>query len=42
MPSTDGHGSGEATEQIAPYLRVSSEEQRDRETIQIRREFLGQ
>src|SRR3712207_7031561 len=42
MPSTDGHGSSEATEQITPYLRVSSEEQRDRETIQIRREFLGQ
>ena len=42
MPNANGHGSSEATEQIAPYLRVSSKEQRDRETIQIRREFLGQ
>jgi site-specific DNA recombinase len=42
MPSTNGHGSSGATECIALYLRVSSEEQRDRETIEIQREFLGQ
>ena len=42
MPSTNGHGpkAGEAAERIALYLRVSSEEQRDRETIEIQREFL--
>jgi site-specific DNA recombinase len=42
MHSTNGHGSsgaGEA-ERVALYLRVSSEEQRDRETIEIQREFL--
>jgi site-specific DNA recombinase len=38
MPSTNGHGS--KPEQVALYLRVSSEEQRDRETIEIQREFL--
>jgi DNA invertase Pin-like site-specific DNA recombinase len=37
MPSTNGHGS--KPEQIALYLRVSSEEQRERETIEIQREF---
>ncbi len=42
MPSTNGHGSSEATEQIALYLRVSSQEQRERETIEIQREFLEQ
>jgi predicted site-specific integrase-resolvase len=31
MPSTNGHGA--KPERIALYLRVSSEEQRDRETI---------
>src|SRR5215208_3095079 len=45
MPSTNGHGSkaspGEA-ERVALYLRVSSEEQRDRQTIEIQREFLEQ
>src|SRR5215207_6234968 len=45
MPSSEanGHGSkaplGEA-ERVALYLRVSSEEQRDRETIEIQRDFL--
>jgi site-specific DNA recombinase len=40
MPSTNGHGS--RPERIALYPRVSSEEQRDRETIEIQREFLDQ
>jgi site-specific DNA recombinase len=40
MPSTNGHGS--KPEQVALYLRVSSEEQRDRKTIEIQREFLEQ
>ena len=40
MPTTNGHSS--KPEQIALYLRVSSEEQRERETIQIQREFLEQ
>jgi site-specific DNA recombinase len=38
MPSNNGHGA--ALERVALYLRVSSEEQRDRETIEIQREFL--
>src|SRR5215203_1451128 len=38
MPSTNGHGP--KPERVALYLRVSSEEQRDRETIEIQREFL--
>src|SRR5215211_4451570 len=44
MPSeaTNGHGSSGATEPVALYLRVSSEEQRDRETIEIQDEFLEQ
>jgi site-specific DNA recombinase len=41
MPSTNGHGS-EDSERVALYMRVSSEEQRDRETIEIQREFLEQ
>jgi site-specific DNA recombinase len=40
MPSTNGHGV--KLERIALYLRVSSEEQRNRETIEIQREFLEQ
>jgi len=40
MPSTNGHRGG--AERIALYLRVSSEEQRDRETIEIQDEFLDQ
>jgi site-specific DNA recombinase len=42
MPNTNGHGSsgvGEA-ERVALLMRVSSEEQRDRETIEIQEEFL--
>jgi site-specific DNA recombinase len=39
MPSTNGHGS-EKSERVALYMRVSSEEQRDRETIEIQREFV--
>src|SRR5215218_7409457 len=38
MPSTNAHGS--KPERVALLLRVSSEEQRDRETIEIQREFL--
>jgi site-specific DNA recombinase len=38
MPSTNGHGA--EPERVALYLRVSSEEQRERETIEIQREFL--
>src|SRR5215208_4784056 len=42
MTSTNGHGSSGATEPVALYLRVSSEEQRDRETIEIQDDFLEQ
>jgi hypothetical protein len=38
MPSTNGRGS--ESERVALYLRLSSEEQRDRETIEIQLEFL--
>ena len=37
MSSTNGHG----PERVALYLRVSSEEQRERETIEIQRDFLS-
>ena len=40
MPNTNGHGS--KPERVALYLRVSSEEQRDRETIELQRTFLEQ
>ena len=40
MTSTNGHGPSGATERVALYLRVSSEEQRDAGTIQTQREFL--
>jgi site-specific DNA recombinase len=40
MPSTNGHGP--EPERAALYLRVSSEEQRDRETIEIQDDFLEQ
>ena len=40
MLSTNGHGA--KPERVALYLRVSSEKQRDRETIQIQRDFLKQ
>jgi site-specific DNA recombinase len=40
MPSTNGHG--HEPERVALYLRVSSEQQRDRETIEIQADFLDQ
>ncbi len=40
MPTTNGHGS--RPERVDLYLRVSSEEQRDRETIELQRDFLEQ
>jgi site-specific DNA recombinase len=40
MPSTNGHGP--KPERVALYLRVSSQEQRDRETIEIQDDFLEQ
>ena len=40
MPSTNGHG--HEPERVVIYLRVSSEEQRDRETIEIQADFLDQ
>ena len=39
MPSTNGHGAKNAGS-VALCLRVSSEEQRDRESIEIQRDFL--
>ena len=42
MPSTNGHGPKTGAEKVALCLRVSSEEQRDRETIEIQRDFLAQ
>jgi site-specific DNA recombinase len=41
MPNTNGHGPDGGTERVALYLRVSSEEQRERQTIQTQREFLS-
>jgi site-specific DNA recombinase len=40
MPSTNGHGSSEATERITLYLRVSSLEQREVGTIETQRDYL--
>ncbi len=40
MASTNGHGPKTGAESVALCLRVSSEEQRDRETIEIQRDFL--
>jgi hypothetical protein len=40
MPSANGHSP--KPERVGLYMRVSSEEQRDRETIEIQREFLEQ
>jgi DNA invertase Pin-like site-specific DNA recombinase len=40
MPMTNGHGS--KPERIALYLRVSSEEQRERQSIETQREFLAE
>src|SRR5215207_944298 len=42
MPSTNGHGSPSDTGKVALYLRVSSDEQRDRESIKTQREFFDQ
>jgi site-specific DNA recombinase len=41
MPNTNGHGPDGGAERVALYLRVSSEEQRERQTIQTQREFLS-
>ena len=41
MPGETSNGRGtDSSERVALYMRVSSEEQRDRETIEIQREFL--
>jgi site-specific DNA recombinase len=40
MPSANGHGSKPET--VALSLRVSTDEQRDRETIEIQGDFLEQ
>src|SRR3712207_9168860 len=40
MPSTNGHGAKQ--ERVALYMRVSSEEQRERETIEIQNGFLSE
>src|SRR3712207_7903866 len=40
MPSTNGHGAKQ--ERVALYMRVSSEEQRERETIEIQDRFLSE
>jgi hypothetical protein len=40
MPSTNGHGF--EPERVALYMRVSSEEQRERQTIQTQQEFLSE
>src|SRR5215203_3510739 len=42
MPSTNGHGSPSDTGKVALYLRVSSDEQRERESIKTQREFFDQ
>ena len=42
MPSTNGHGPAPGGRRVALYMRVSSEEQRGRETIEIQEEFLAQ
>ena len=41
MPSTNGH-SPKRAERVGLCLRVNSEEQWDRETIEIQRDFLTQ
>ena len=38
MPGTNGHGT--KPDRVALYLRVSSEEQREKATIKVQREFL--
>src|SRR5215203_688095 len=42
MHSTNGHDSPSATGKVALYLRVSSDEQRERESIKTQREFFDQ
>ncbi len=42
MPSTNGHGSKSDAGRVALYLRVSSDEQRERQTIETQRAFLGE
>src|ERR687897_1252447 len=42
MPSTNGHGPESEAGKVALYLRVSSDEQRERESIKTQREFLEQ
>src|SRR5215218_2447072 len=42
MPSQGGHAAGEAPERVGLLMRVSAEEQRDRETVEIQEEFLDQ
>jgi DNA invertase Pin-like site-specific DNA recombinase len=41
MPSTNGHSPASGTKRVALYLRLSSEEQREKATIDLQREFLG-
>src|SRR5918995_455608 len=42
MPSTNGHGPESEAGKVALYLRVSSDEQRERESIKTQQEFFEQ
>src|SRR5215216_5301226 len=42
MPSPNGHGPNSDVGKVALYLRVSSDEQRERESIKTQREFFDQ
>src|ERR687889_983967 len=42
MPSPNGHGPNSDVGKVALYLRVSSDEQRERESIKTQREFFEQ
>jgi Resolvase, N terminal domain len=42
MPSANGHGPNKTMERVALYLRVSSEEQKTRETIATQDAFLSE
>jgi site-specific DNA recombinase len=42
MPSTNGHGPDSDVGKVALYLRVSSDEQRERESIKTQQEFFEQ
>ena len=42
MPSANGHGPNSDVGKVALYLRVSSDEQRERESIKTQREFFEQ